>query len=226
MNPVPSPQVPSPISSTAAGVLWWMPSEGRYHGLDVRTRAIHDSLRHNWRIQLRRHQKKLLSSLTAIWSSILAEWIIMARSLAKTFIIFLPSCSGWVFDSVQFIISNVVVPSSLCESIQHGKSFKNSYFRCLLRQFNYQGIAWIAGYIQGDFTVTFYGWLVGLGISLVVIEFLFSVSFTISSVIHSLCLHYQKLSPNSCNLFLTRTSIAFWNVSFAFQIGRCSIEIQ
>ena len=32
----------------------------------------------------------------------------------------------------------------------------------------WQGIAWIAGYVAGDFTITFYGWLVGLGISLVV----------------------------------------------------------
>lgn len=33
---------------------------------------------------------------------------------------------------------------------------------------SFQGIAWIAGYIQGDFTITIYGWFIGLAISLVV----------------------------------------------------------
>lgn len=32
----------------------------------------------------------------------------------------------------------------------------------------YQGIAWIVGYIAGDFTLTFYGWSVGLVLSLMV----------------------------------------------------------
>jgi hypothetical protein len=32
----------------------------------------------------------------------------------------------------------------------------------------FQGIAWIVGYIAGDFTLTFYGWSVGLVLSLMV----------------------------------------------------------
>jgi hypothetical protein len=29
-------------------------------------------------------------------------------------------------------------------------------------------IAWIVGYIKGDFQLTFYGWAIGLGLSLIV----------------------------------------------------------
>lgn len=44
------------------------------------------------------------------------------------------------------------------------KTFHDWYFVYVL----FQVTSWIAGYIAGDFSVTFYGWLVGLGISLVV----------------------------------------------------------
>ena len=78
---------------------------------------------------------------------------------------------------------------------------------------SFQGIAWIAGYIQGDFTITVYGWFIGLAISLVVSDVILRIPHRNKNFDILKWLYLN--SSSSWQQFLS---------SFAFQTGRCTIE--
>jgi hypothetical protein len=59
------------------------------------------------------------------------------------------------------------------------------------------GIGWIIGYQQGSFMITFYGWCIGLGLSLLV--FFFNLNLFESKLI---------LSKHSCASLIGQCSIA------------------
>lgn len=76
-------------------------------------------------------------------------------------------------DNIYYLITILFgVMMKVCSSHKTCKRNASStlitFHDCYFIYFLFQVTSWIAGYIAGDFSVTFYGWLVGLGISLVV----------------------------------------------------------